>query len=66
MNDPTIPLRLGTWLARAGNVPLVDSSTREAREQELAMLREQLASSGRVGRFVVRLLDAAQKRGKRA
>jgi hypothetical protein len=64
MNDPTVPLRLGAWLARAGNVPLADRTTKSAREKEVVVVREQLAASGRFGRFVVRLLDAAQKRGK--
>lgn len=64
MNDPTIPLRLGTWLSRVGSIPLTDRSTNAAREQELVMLREQLAASGPLGRFLTRLLDAAQKRSK--
>ena len=64
MNDPTVPTRLATWLARNGCVPLTDRTTRRAREQELVMLREQLAVSGPLGRFVMRLLDAAQKRSK--
>jgi hypothetical protein len=60
VHDPTVPLRLGAWLAKTANLPLEDRTTRESRAREIAALRVQLAASGRFGRFALKLLDSVQ------
>jgi hypothetical protein len=60
IHDPTEPRGLGLWLSQRASVPFHDRVPDDAaRRAELLRLREQLARSGKFGRFVVRLLDRA-------
>ncbi|MDM7952625.1 MAG: hypothetical protein QUV07_05335 [Cyanobium sp. CZS 25K] len=64
--DPT-PLRsLGGWLAARAHVPFEDrvpteEQRREQRAAELERLRQQLAASGRLGRWAARQLERAEE-----
>jgi len=60
--DPIVPRQLGAYLARAGNVTLVDRTTPEARAAELTLLKARLERSGSLGRFAVRLVVNAKGR----
>lgn len=60
--DPMIPRQLGAYLARAGNVPFVDRTTPEARAADLALLKQQFETRGRLGRLAVRLVTESEKR----
>ena len=58
IHDPTEPRCLGRWLSQQAAIPFHDRVPTEADEQaEVTRLKEQLAGSGKFGRFVVRLLD---------
>lgn len=61
IHDPTVPQRLGAWMAQAANVPLTDGTTREAREAEVQALTEQLTQSGPFGRFAAGLIRKGQE-----
>jgi hypothetical protein len=58
VGDPTDVDALGRWLARRCGVPLQDGTTAEARAREAERLREQLAASGRLGRWLAQRLNA--------
>jgi hypothetical protein len=58
IHDPTEPRCLGRWLSQQAAIPFHDRVPTEADKQaEVTRLKEQLAGSGKFGRFVVRLLD---------
>ena len=61
LHDPTVPQRLGSWMARAANVPLTDATTSEARKAEVLALTVELTQSGPLGRFAARLIQKAQE-----
>jgi hypothetical protein len=61
IHDDSVPRRLGRWLARRADLPLVDRTTAESRAAELATLRVQLAESGRLGRMAARWIDRARR-----
>jgi hypothetical protein len=54
--DPTDVDNLGRWLAQRCGLPLEDATTAEGRAREAERLRQQLAASGRVGRWMARRL----------
>lgn len=66
--DPT-PLRhLGAWLAARSHVPFDDrvpseEQRRQQRRAEMERLRQQLAGSGRLGRWAARQLERAEAAG---
>ena len=66
--DPT-PLRhLGAWLAERSRVPFDDrvpseEQRRQQRRAEMERLRQQLAGSGRLGRWAARQLERAEAAG---
>jgi hypothetical protein len=62
VHDPTIPRNLGAWLARMANVSLIDRSTREVQEAEIAAMTEQLASHGPWGRMAARFIRTTRER----
>ena len=57
--DPTDVRNLGCRLARRCGLPLQDGTTTEAKAQEAERLREQLAASGRLGRWLAQRLRGA-------
>ncbi|HAE37112.1 MAG TPA: hypothetical protein DCG57_00555 [Candidatus Riflebacteria bacterium] len=58
IHDPTEPRCLGHWLSQQAAIPFHDRVPGEKDKQaEISGLVEQLASSGRFGRFVGRLLN---------
>jgi hypothetical protein len=60
IHDPTESRCLGLWLSQQAGIPFHDRIPTPADKQaELARLKDQLARSGRFGRFAVRLLDRA-------
>ncbi|MGB7564674.1 MAG: hypothetical protein WBM08_07955 [Prochlorococcaceae cyanobacterium] len=64
IHDPSVPRALGLWLARQTRVPFHDRVPSEAerlaeREAELTRLRDQLAQSGRAGRWLLGALERA-------
>jgi hypothetical protein len=61
LHDPTVPRRLGAYLARVGSIPFEDRATPEAREAQLEALKEQLEKSGPLGRFAVNFVVKMQK-----
>lgn len=69
--DPT-PLRhLGAWLAERSHVPFDDrvpseEQRRQQRRAEMERLRQQLAGSGRLGRWAARQLERAEAAGAEA
>jgi hypothetical protein len=69
--DPT-PLRhLGSWLATRAHVPFDDrvpseEQRRQQRRAEMERLRQQLAGSGRLGRWAARQLERAEAAGAEA
>ncbi len=69
--DPT-PLRhLGAWLAARSHVPFDDrvpseEQRRQQRRAEMERLRQQLAGSGRLGRWAARQLERAEAAGAEA
>lgn len=65
IHDPSVPRRVGVWLAQRADVPFRDRSEPKAREEELRVLREQLEKSGRFGKMLAGLVDRAHERGRR-
>ena len=67
LNDPTQPRHLGVWLSQRVGVSFTDRvPDAKDRAAEIAELREALGSSGRLGRFLDRLLSrAVDKPGRR-
>lgn len=63
--DATEPRCLGRWLSQQAGIPLHDRVPTEADKQaEIARQMKQLASSGRLGRFIVRLIDRSHSCGR--
>jgi len=56
-DDPTGPRKLGLWLSQRCQLPFADQTTAEAKAQSLEELKEQLAGSGRLGRFALRMIE---------
>lgn len=56
MDDPSVPRRLGAWLAAKTRLPLDDQVGRSARPQQIVDLITQLEASGRFGRWIARRL----------
>lgn len=54
--DPTDVDNLGRWLAERCGLPLEDATTAEGRAREAERLRQQLAASGQLGRWMARRL----------
>ena len=54
MEDPTVPRRLGSWLAGRCNIRLVDRSGSEVRKVDLAELIARLEAGGWFGRWLAR------------
>lgn len=65
IHDPEGPRQLGRWLAARSGVRLHDRSTRQERTADLAQLKLRLEASGRVGRFVARLVERAEDARRR-
>lgn len=58
IHDPTEARCLGRWLSQQSAVPFHDRvPARSGKQADFTRLREELSTSGDVGRFVVRLLD---------
>ena len=57
--DPTEVRNLGRWLEQRCRLALQDGTTAEAKAQEVAQLRAELAASGRLGRWAARRLGGA-------
>ncbi len=69
LGDPTAPRALGQWLAHRTGIALEDALPSDAerqaqRQRDLAQLRQQLAGAGRWGQLALRLLEAAERRGR--
>ena len=54
MDDPTVPRRLGAWLARRTGLPLADRTTAEHKKKELQALIARLEAGSRFSRFLAR------------
>lgn len=67
LNDPTQPRHLGLWLSQRTGISFTDRvPDAQDRAAEIAELRQMLSSSGRLGRFLDRLLSrAVDKPGRR-
>jgi hypothetical protein len=62
LHDPSEPRSLGLWLAQNAGIPFHDRIPNEAsRQAEITRLCEQLANSGKLGRFLLRLLPRSVK-----
>jgi len=62
IHDPTEPRGIGLWLANRAGIPFDDKVPTPAnREAEIAELRDKLASSGKLGRFIEGLIDRVQR-----
>jgi hypothetical protein len=62
IHDPTMSRCLGRWLSQQTGIPLHDRVPTQADQQaELARLKDQLARSGKFGRFAARLLDRTKR-----
>lgn len=62
IHDSTEPRCLGQWLSQQASIPFHDRVPTVADKQaDLARLKEQLASSGKLGRFIVRHIDRAKQ-----
>lgn len=64
--DPTSLRQLGAWLAARSHVPFEDrvpteEQRRQQRRAEMERLRQQLAGSGRLGRWAARQLEWAEE-----
>jgi len=60
MTDPTVPRRLGAWLAARASMPFTDLSTSpNARTVALSELLSQLEQSGPLGRFASKFIGRA-------
>jgi hypothetical protein len=64
IGDPTVPRRLGAYLARKANILLVDRTTPEAREADLKVIQGMLEKSGPLGRLAVRWSAENRKRNQ--
>jgi hypothetical protein len=66
LNDPTEPRHLGLWLSQRTGISFTDRVPDvQDRAAEIAELRQALRSSGRLGRFLDRLLSrAVEKPGR--
>ncbi len=65
IHDPTESRCLGRWLSQQAGIPFHDCVPTEADKQaEFARIKDQLARSGKFGRFVSRLLDRAGRARK--
>jgi hypothetical protein len=69
--DPTPLRQLGAWLATRAHVPFDDrvpseEQRRQQRRAEMERLRQQLAGSGRLGRWAARQLERAEAAGAEA
>ncbi len=62
IHDPTVPRRLGAWLAHRTRMPFHDRTGENTRATELARLRAELPSTGRIGRLAARLIEQAEAR----
>ena len=56
LRDPTVPRRLGEWLAQRSGLPLNDRTTAAAIGVNVEEMRRKLEASGRLGAFIARLL----------
>jgi hypothetical protein len=56
-DDPTVARNFGVWLSQRCQVPFADRTTWEAKERDLAALKEQLAGSGRLGQLAARVIE---------
>lgn len=54
MDDPTVPHRLGSWLAARANVRLLDRTTAEQKKLDLAELIARLEAGGGFSRWMAR------------
>ena len=61
MDDLHSMRELAAWLARETELPLDDLTTAEARQVQLAQLRDLLANSGRFGRWAAKVVDHLEK-----
>ena len=62
IHDPTAPRCLGLWLSQRAGIPFHDRVPTEVDKQaEIARLKDQLANSGKFGRFAARLIDRANR-----
>jgi hypothetical protein len=62
IHDPADMQRLGRWLAVRTGLPFTDRSTREVRAADLTRIKVQLSESGRLGRWVLRLIERVEAR----
>jgi len=67
LNDPTEPRHLGLWLSQRTGISFTDRvPDAQDRAAEIAERRQALRSSGRLGRFLDRLLSrAVEKPGRK-
>ena len=56
MDDPSMPRRLGTWIARRSGMRLDDRSPADGKPADLAELLGRLEASGRLGRWLAKRL----------
>jgi hypothetical protein len=56
IDDPSVPRRLGAWLADKARVPFREQSLARRRAQEISALYSQLESKGRFGGWLARRL----------
>jgi hypothetical protein len=56
-DDPTEPRNFGLWLSHRCQLPFADLTTAQAKAREWDALKEQLASSGRLGRVALRVIE---------
>lgn len=61
-SDPTDLRNLGRWLAGRCTMPLADRTTVEAKAEDFEVLKQQLAASGRLGKWAALLLARLKPR----
>lgn len=61
LHDPTELKSLGRWMSAQAKVPFEDRTGQREREVDLSQLIESLEDSGRVGRWVARLIESRRK-----
>ncbi|NOT35428.1 MAG: hypothetical protein HOP12_14885 [Candidatus Eisenbacteria bacterium] len=57
LHDPAVPKQLGEWLSRVCDLPLEDRTGERTTAVDLTQLRQQLESSGALGRVASKWID---------
>ena len=63
---PTVPRNLGAWISQRCQIPFADLTTAEAKGQQLAALKDQLAGSGRMGQWALRVIERLETPSSRS